>query len=296
MARGDAIAAVGPNSSLADVREGYDRAARAVAASRPSSLAVEDCAFESVPCRRYTPGHAHGACIVWYHGGGWILGSLDTHDDIVADLADRVGCAFVSVAYRLAPEHPFPAAFHDALAVFEAVRGDAAALQFDPGRLILAGDSAGGNLAAAVTQHCRDRGDAGPSGQLLLYPTLSSDEGLPSRGIELPGWSAADMRRYLELYLGRPGEERDRADARLFPGDAIDLSGLPPTFMSAAEYDPLCSDVTAYAARLRAAGVTVDAIVEAGLPHGWVRARHHASTAAAAFDRVVQAAKRLTTV
>jgi acetyl esterase len=293
IAEGDRAAAVPPDATLAETRAGYRRACRHFAAPRPDGLATDDRVLAGVPCRIYRPARAGGSCILWFHGGGWVLGDLDTHDSLVADLADAAGCVAIAVDYRLAPEHPFPAAFEDALAVFRQLR-DASPL---PGvdRILVAGDSAGGNLAATVAQACRDLGEPGPAGQLLVYPALSADMELRSR-IEMaqaPGLSMADMRHFLETYLGRVPGPVDLADARLFPGDAADLSGLPPAFLTGAEYDPLASDVLAHAARLRGAGVSVEAVIEAGLPHAWLRARHHAPPAAAAFARLVGAARRM---
>ncbi|HEX2529273.1 MAG TPA: alpha/beta hydrolase [Geminicoccus sp.] len=295
LAEGERIAATPEGASFDEIREGYRRACRHFAAPHPAGLSSEDWAFAGVPCRIYRPARSSGACIVWFHGGGWVVGDLETHDSVVADLADGAGCVAVAVEYRLAPEHPFPAAFDDALAVFRAVRDEASGLGIDRERILLAGDSAGGNLAAAVTQALRDAGEPGPAGQLLVYPALSSDQTLPSR-IEMhdaPGLTTVDMLHYLETYLGRTADESDRDDPRLFPGDAPALPGLPPVFMTAAEYDPLASDVSAFAGRLRSARVPVDAVVEAGLPHAWLRARHHAAPAAAAFERLVTAARRL---
>ncbi|WP_051329200.1 alpha/beta hydrolase [Geminicoccus roseus] len=292
----DPAGVAGPgDAALVQARAGYRRACRHFAAPHPAGLTTEDRTIAGVACRIYRPARTGGAGILWFHGGGWTVGDLDTHDSVVADLADGAGAVAIAVDYRLAPEHPFPAAFDDALAVFRAVRASPPAAAIDPGRILVAGDSAGGNLAAAVAQNCRDRGEPGPHGQLLVYPALSGDEALPSRRLmaDAPGLSSADMRHFLEVYLGRPPVPADLADARLFPAGAADLRGLPPTFLTAAEYDPLASDVTAHAAGLRAAGVTVEAIVEAGLPHAWLRARHHARPAAAAFARLVDAARRL---
>jgi acetyl esterase len=295
MEAGERVAATPANPSVDELREGYRRQCRHFAAPHPPGLATEDRRIGGVPCRIYRPASASGACILWFHGGGWVVGDLDTHDSVVADLADAAGAIAIAVDYRLAPEHPFPAAFDDALAVFEALPQSSAALPIDPRRIVVAGDSAGGNLAAAVAQTRRDKALPGPTGQLLVYPALCSDPELPSRitMADSPGLSSTDMLHFLELYLGRPATGADQADARLFPGDARDLAGLPPTFMTAAEYDPLASDVTVHAARLRQAGVCVEAIVETGMPHAWLRARHHARPAAAAFGRLADAARRL---
>ena len=291
----EAIAAIPPDAPLAEVREGYRRATRAAAAPHPEGLRTDSLTLGGVPCRRYRPDGAGASVVLWFHGGGWAMGDLDTHDSFVADLAQGVGCTAIAVDYRLAPEHPFPAAFDDALSAFSALRDDAAEFDLDRARIVLAGDSAGGNLAAALSQTCRDRGERCPLGQMLLYPVLSSAEDSPSRlaMADLPGWTAADLRAVVERYLDREPAESDRADPRLFPGDAPDLEGLPPTVMSAAEYDVLASDVPAYAARLRQAGVPVDAWIESGLPHGWLRHRRAARAPAAAFARLVDATRRL---
>jgi acetyl esterase len=292
---GERLASVPPGAGIDEGRRAYARACRHFARPHPPGLVTEDRRFGDRPCRIYRPARPLGGGILWFHGGGWVVGDLDSHDSVVADLADAAGCVAVAVDYRLAPEHPFPAAFDDALAAYLAVQAAAAGLGIAPGRLLLGGDSAGGNLAAAVSQTCRDRGLPMPAGQLLVYPALCADDTLPSRTAmaDAPGLSAADMRHYLQLYLGRPPDPADRHDLRLHPGEAAGPAGLPPTFLTAAEYDPLASDVLAYAGRLRVAGVAVDAVVEAGLPHAWLRARHVAAPAGAAFARLVAAARRL---
>lgn len=152
---------------IAGQRAVYDRMARAFHRGRPAGVAVADRSLGGVPCRLYTPAAGSAATVVYLHGGGFVVGGLESHDDICAELAAATECRVVSADYRLAPEHPHPAAFDDALAATRAV---AAAF---PGPLVMAGDSAGGNLAAAVSHAARR---AGPpvAGQVLIYPGLAA--------------------------------------------------------------------------------------------------------------------------
>jgi acetyl esterase len=221
----------------------------------PAPLAdVRDAAIEgpagAIPVRVYRP-EAGGTppAIVHLHGGGWTLGDLDTHDSTCRDLAAGSGCAVVAVDYRLAPEHPFPAALDDSLAAVSAV-GD---LGLDAGRVAVAGDSAGGGLAAIVA---RELGDA-VRHQALIYPVVDARVGVTdsyARYGDGHFLTARDMRWYLDQYAA----QADPADPRLSPLAAGDLTGVAPASIVLAGCDPLHDEGAAYARRLADAGVEVE--------------------------------------
>jgi acetyl esterase len=194
--------------------------------------------------------------LVFFHGGGWVVGDLETHDTMCRHIANAAGCAVVAVDYRLAPEHKFPAAVEDCLTATLWVAEHGAELGVDGARLAVGGDSAGGNLAAVVSLILRDRGAPQPRAQLLLYPAL--DFGMKQasyqRFAEGHLLTEATMRWFAEAYIGEP---KDADDWRASPLRAADLSGLPPAYLLTAGYDPLCDEGIAYVRRLREAGVAV---------------------------------------
>ena len=223
-----------------------------------------------IPARVYTPAGGEGPrpIVVHYHGGGWVIGSVETHDPTCRDLAAAADGIVVSVDYRLAPEHPFPVPLDEAYAALEWVAAKAADLGGDAGRLAVAGDSAGGNLAAALCLLARERGGPAISYQLLVYPVTDITFDYPSH--EENGslnyiLSSRALRWFTDHYVG--GVEG--VDWRAAPNQANDLSGLPPTFVVTAELDPLRDEGEAYARRLEEAGVPVTVIRGAGMIHGF---------------------------
>jgi acetyl esterase len=226
-----------------------------------------------VPLRLYrglgTDPAAALPCLVFLHGGGWVLGDLDTHDTVCRLLANAAGCAVLAVDYRLAPEHAFPAAVEDAHAVLLALPGQAAALGLDPGRLAVGGDSAGGNLAAVLALLTRD-GRAPPlRGQLLLYPALdlrgdSASYAAFTTGLPLTRGTMGWFRRHYAP------DRADWADWRVSPALAESLAGVAPAFVMTAGFDPLRDEGLAFADRLAAAGVPVTRLHLDGLPHGFL--------------------------
>jgi acetyl esterase len=260
--------------SLADQRRTYDRMAAAFHRGRPVGLAVADQPLAGVPCRIYGAGEV---TVLYLHGGGFVVGGLDSHDDICAEIAAATGLRVISADYRLCPEHPHPAAFDDALAVAQAI----------PGPLLLAGDSAGGTLAAAVAR--RLRGEARLLGQVLIYPGLGGprDRGSFVRHAHAPMLTAEDVVWYARLRHG--GAEPTPPDPDATPLAAPDFTGLPPTLAIAAEIDPLADDAVLYAAAIRAAGGQAVAVTEPGLVHGYLRARGTVAAAARSFARVPRA-------
>ena len=205
---------------------------------------------------------------VFFHGGGWVHGTLETHDRLAAALAREAGCAVLSVAYRLAPEHPFPAAYDDALAAIHWAVGVAADLGVDPARIALAGDSAGGNLAAAAAQSLA--GDPAIRHQLLIYPALDASCSAPSFGTEFPGFlSSAQMRWYWGQYAPDRNGETLASDWRASPMAGLIGPDTPSATIIVAGNDPLHDEAVAYAHKLQAAGVQTALQSYPGAIHGF---------------------------
>ena len=222
-----------------------------------------------LPVRVYRPADGTGnPGIVYFHGGGWTICSLQTHDQSCRRLAAETGAVVVSVDYRLAPEHKFPAAAEDAYAATRHDAAQADELGSDPTRLAVAGDSAGGNLAAVVAQMARDQGGPELVFQLLVYPVVDGTREHPSFAENGEGYflTADQMRWYWEQYTDRPS---DRTEPYASPIVADDLSGLPPAMVVTAEFDPLRDEGEAYADALEAAGVPVTAHRAPGMFHGF---------------------------
>jgi acetyl esterase len=221
--------------------------------------------------RQYVP-RPHGwsepqPALLFFHGGGFTIGSIDTHDRLCRLLADSAGCHVYSVDYRLAPEHRFPAAVDDAFAALDWLRAQASVLGADPERLAIGGDSAGGTLAAATAIHAMQRGIRLRL-QLLIYPGLAAHQDSEShrrlaRGVLL---DAEVIQWFFGLYLGDPAQ---RQDWRFAPLEAPELAGVAPAWLALARYDPLLDEGLAYARRLREAGVAVDCRVYDGMIHAF---------------------------
>ena len=221
-----------------------------------------------IPVRVYTPpGSGPFPALVYCHGGGWVTGSIATHEPICRALAHGAGCAVVSVDYRLAPEHKFPAAVEDCYAVTRWLADNGAALGLDPARLAVGGDSAGGTLATVVALWARDRGGPALACQLLIYPITDYMPDLPSRLKNGYFLSNADVAWAWKHYLTSAAEADDPSAA---PLRAADLTGLPPAIILTAEFDPLHDEGNLYADRLRAAGVPTVLARYDGMIHGFV--------------------------
>lgn len=257
-------------------RAAYDRMAAAFHAGRPAGLSVRDDRIRGVPVRIY--GQAAGTIILYAHGGGFVLGGLDSHDDVCAEIAQRTGRRLVSVDYRLAPEHPHPAAYDDLAAVAEALLAE--------GPLVLAGDSAGGALCAALAG---TRADPGFAGMALIYPLLGHrpEDGSFDAHAHAPLLTRADLAFYARIRGGDP------SDPRLNPSRG-DLGRLPPTRLFPAECDPLRDDALRYARAASTAGADVTAEVQPGLVHGWLRARGRGPVLRGHFSAIVAALTALT--
>jgi acetyl esterase len=204
--------------------------------------------------------------LVFYHGGGWVIGDLDTHDNPCRFLAAHSGACVLSVDYRLAPEHPFPAAVDDVWAAYEWAVANAANLGVDPARIGVGGDSAGANLAAVVCLLARDQGAPPPAMQLLIYPVTQIGEETPSRQLFKEGFllTRRSMDFFEEQYLPRAEEHRDPRVSILH---ADDLGNLPPAYIAIAGFDPLRDEGELYAQRLREAGTPVALRHHPGLVH-----------------------------
>ncbi|HYP64425.1 MAG TPA: alpha/beta hydrolase [Acidocella sp.] len=235
---------------------------------------VEDRALETaeglVPLRIYTPRtDAKLPLVLFFHGGGFVSGDVNTHDELTRQLALAADAVVLSVSYRLAPAHPFPAALHDCLAALEWGVAHAAEIGADASRLAVAGDSAGGNLAAVVAQYLRDKGGVKLAAQLLIYPSTDFS-GAPTGSMLESGEgfyiSREDMEYYHESYIGGA----DAGDPYISPLKAKTLADLPPAFVLTAQYDPLRDQGQAYAKRLAEEGVPVEFVNYEDAIHGFL--------------------------
>ncbi|MBW0101940.1 alpha/beta hydrolase [Pseudonocardia sp. KRD291] len=227
-----------------------------------------------IPVRVYVPSVPGSTgplpTLVYFHGGGWVIGDLDTHDGVCRSLANRAGAVVAAVGYRLAPEHRFPAAVDDAYAAVVWASTAIAGYGGDPARLAVGGDSAGGNLAAVVSQTARDSGGPAIGFQLLLYPVTDRHDDSPSmkQNARGPMLSRAWMEWFTGFYQSGPD---DGMDPRMSPARAADLSGLPPALVVTAELDPLRDQGVAYAAKLAGAGVATEHLPVDGVFHGFIQ-------------------------
>ncbi len=249
-----------------------------------------------VPVRIYWPQSEPGnlPIVVFYHGGGFALGDLETHDPVARAHAVGADAIVVSVDYRLAPEHPFPAGLNDCWAALQWVAEHATELGGDPNRIAVAGDSAGGNLAAVIAQRARDEGGPRLAFQLLWYPTITADLSMPSftENADAPILDRDVIDAFLSWYI--PGvdiSDPKSLPAALAPCNAADLSGLAPAFIGSAEHDPLRDDAALYADLLNAAGVPAELSNEGTLVHGYASFALIIPAAAEATNRGLAALK-----
>jgi len=244
----------------------------------------------SLACREYTVDADNNAnpIVIYYHGGGFVVGNLDSHDDVCAQICKETTYKVIACDYRLAPEHQHPAAFEDALSLFEFI----ANTTVQP--VLLVGDSAGATLAAAVSAHTRTSRHQ-PHGQVLIYPYLgaSFDEGSAISHAKAPMLSTEDLIYYEKMRFD--SSQNTSNDVTLAPLKDTNFSDLPPTAIFCAECDPVCDDGPLYAKRINQAGGTANCDIEKGLVHGYLRARHSSSKAEASFTKIVTAIKMLGT-
>lgn len=262
------------NLPPAQARLEYKRSNSYYRGGGPSSVGTQDFSIAgdnvAIPVRLYVPQGATGVTplILYFHGGGFVVGDLDTHDDICRFIAHNIGVKLLAVHYRLAPENKFPAAFLDAVSVYQFCCQNADRMGINPEQLVIAGDSAGGNIAAALTHHVCQTEAIKPAFQLLIYPVMDLSEYAESYQIfgNGCGLEASAMDWFRDHYLARP---LDRLDPRASPLLADSLGNLPPTYVCSAGFDPLRDEARAYAEKLKAAGVSVEYINHEGLIHGF---------------------------
>jgi acetyl esterase len=281
--------------TVAEVRQHVESGA-AVIGGHPIDLRrVEDltCAGADgdLAARLYVP-HAcadGGGLLVYYHGGGWVVGSLDSHDQPCRFLAEQAGVKVLSVDYRMAPECPFPAASDDALAAFRWALANAEQLAIDPARIAVGGDSAGGNLAASVSLRATRDGGPSPAFQLPIYPVTDLSARSESYHLFADGFflTASQMEWYIRHYSG--GDQRAVEDPSASPLLAEDLSGLPPAYIATAGFDPLRDEGEAYARRLEQAGVPVTLRRVEGQVHGFANTTQVSRGARAAMAEAAAA-------
>ena len=282
------------------VRDAMDNFARAGRARGEPVANLENRTIPGpaapIPVRIYRPDTEPGLpVVVYFHGGGWTIGSLETHDNSCRALANAVGCVVVSVDYRLAPEHKFPAAVDDAFAATQWVAEHAAELGGDPTRVAVAGDSAGGNLAAVVSILARDQNAPALTFQLLVYPATDAERESASMRENASGYFLElDSMRWFDGHYLR--DECDATDWRFSPMRAGSLAGLPPAFVLTAEFDPLRDQGEAYARRLEEAGVPVELRRYDGVFHGFFGMRDLMEPAQQAWQDVTKALREGLTV
>ncbi|GJL82998.1 MAG: putative lipase LipH [marine bacterium B5-7] len=275
-------------------QERYRRLAAAIETSPPDGVSREDAvvisAVGEIPIRIYRRYEvANAPCCLFFHGGGWTLGDIDTHDAWAADLCADSGATVIATDYRLAPDARYPAAFDDCYAVFNEVSENSDRYSINPERIAVYGDSAGGNLAAAVSLKARDLDKPGICGQVLVYPALHYGSPLPSwlANRDAPILSLKSLEACWAGYLG--GVEPDAYAAPLL-ADRFD--NLPSAWIIAAEHDPLHDDGLFYAKALRDAGVFVELLDCSGLVHGCFRVRHGSATTRVAYQFSVSAVRK----
>ncbi|MEV0668327.1 alpha/beta hydrolase [Actinomadura luteofluorescens] len=285
----------GTGRTVGDARR--EHAADLARCPRPPVDTVTDLTVDGpagpIPARLYRPAWDGPApALVYLHGGGWVLGDVESYDPVARALAMASGVAWVSIGYRRPPEDPFPAALHDTVAAVRWVAANAARLGLDPARVGVAGDSAGGQLAAAAAGLLRAAGPARPVLQVLLYPALDLRQAPPPLpdpdGLRFP---PSGIDRALRAYLRGADPTSPQVSPLLDP----DLAGLPPAVIATAEHDPLRPQAEAHAARLRAAGVPVTLVPGTGLDHGFLGWGSFARRPAEAVTRIGAAVRRALT-
>jgi acetyl esterase len=237
--------------------------ALAVAMDRVEVAQIADVDGDGVPCRLYRP-RDDAPAMVHLHGGGWVFGDIETYDPFSRYLADRTGCAVLSVDYRRAPEHPYPAALDDCEAAAGWLQTHGSAFGVRAGRPVVLGDSAGGNLSAALALRHPDWFSA----QVLIYPCLDPTGSTASYQTEVGGLTGAEMTFYWDAYVPDPAD-RDRAEVA--PTRSTRLDGLPPAVVITAEHDPVRDEGEAFAVRLGEAGGLLGAVRHLGMVHGFWR-------------------------
>jgi len=284
-----------PDWPLARQRQAWEEHCKRTRARRPDRIMVEDMVVAGLHLRVYRPpGEEPKPGVLYAHGGGWTMGSCETHDDLCAELADEAGVVVVGFDYRLAPEHRSPAQVEDALMVLDWMKSAGRAIGIDPTHVIAAGDSAGGQVAAGLALAIKYAGGPRLRGLVLINPALGGDTETASyrEHATSPALSRAEMIDCLEALLGPRGTP-GWSDPLGVPNVARDVTGLPPAFITVAGHDPLHDDGVIFAEKLRAAGVPVALREEPALAHSYWRSRHHSKAAMAGFRAIVDAVRHL---
>ena len=280
-----------------EARDAYASGAGVLEVPRPELARVEDLEIATrdgarIPARLYAPAAQRLPVLVYFHGGGFTIGSVDTHDTLTRTLAHLAGCAVLSVGYRLAPEHRFPIAVNDAWDAVQWLLREREALGVDTRRLALGGDSAGGTLATVCATLARDAGIE-VALQLLFYPGCAGWPRSPSHARYAEGLVLDQA--HIEYFFRHYIADADRDDWRFAPLNTPDLEGVAPAWFGLAECDPLVDDALAYGDTLRAAGVAVDLEIYRGVTHEFIKmgrvlpeARQAHADAAAALIRAFQ--------
>jgi len=257
-----------------EAKAAYEKGAGVLEVPKPQLARIEDFTLPArdgyaLPARLYAPSNAVLPVLLFFHGGGFTVGSIATHDTLCRVLSEKSGCAVVSVDYRLAPEHKFPTASDDAWDAFERLAKNAGKWGLDGTRIAVGGDSAGGTLAAVCAILARDAGIP-LALQLLFYPGTAAHQDTPShkKYAEGPLLGEALISYFFNLYVNSPA---DRDDWRFAPLNADDVEGVAPAWIGLAEYDPVVDEGIAYADNLRAAGVPVDLEIYRGVIHEFVK-------------------------
>ncbi len=288
---GDAGVGITPESTPESARAAMHRLATSGALPKREVHAVEDFAIpgpaSEIPVRVFRPNAQESLpALVWFHGGGWVVGSIETEDQLCRMLCDDARAIVLSVEYRLAPETKFPGAVDDCVAAWSWVTAHASELGIDPGRIAVGGDSAGGNLAAVTALVAKHESLAMPAFQLLVYPVTDHEFERPSMVDNATGYflEADGMRWFFDHYARTTD---DHADWRMSPLRAPDLAGLPAAIVITAEYDPLRDQGEAYGERLRDAGVPTEIVRADGLFHGFFGLFAFMPAARPSWDRAI---------
>ena len=279
-------------------RTAWNELCKQFRAPRPDGVKVAELETEGVKFRLFvSQGQNPKPGILYFHGGGWVLGGPETHDDICAEMAAGADCAVALVDYRLAPEHPHPAQLEDSLKVWQWMKKQGAAHNIDPNNILAAGDSAGGQMSVGLALALAEQGLPQLKGLVLIYPVLGNDINTPSylRNAHAPCLTRDEMKFYLDSFLG-PLIGKNWDDEKAVPNSAKDLSALPPTFISVAAHDPLYDDGVIFASKLKAAGVACELRQEPELAHSYMRARNVSKPAKKGFDAIVKALRSLSHV
>ena len=266
------------NSTTEDHRKRYNEMSEFFYSARPQNLHVSDGVVSGVPIRRYKPQSKRPETIIYMHGGGFILGGLDSHDDVCAELADLTRVEVISIDYRLAPEFSFYDALEDCTKVTKEV-------SITSSSIIFVGDSAGGTLAANLSAHFRGVENLNVLGQVLIYPGLGGDSSKGSylRHRKAPLLSLDEIEFYREIIFPSSSNERFQSGLVL---QGKDFKNLPNTIVFSAEFDPLSDEGGEYCKKIREAGGQAKWHLELGLVHGYLRARHSSKKARASFMRI----------